>query len=494
MKKHFSSLICVSVLLMGCADAHRFIEFRKYTYDRDTYEFIQGEGYYKPSKYSIDFTEVYQDYPYSSDKQINTPSTGNRKLLVIPIEFKDKACSTLLYGCEGTRAQIQNAFFGADSKNTFKSVTSYFNQSSFGKLHLKGKVSDWYKSQYTIEDMKTQSNSVDTIVKEACDWYKRNNQDFKSFDTDKDGFLDGVVFIYGANFERDTPLWAYKASTKLNSNKEDPRLKSYVWASYNFMSTNTFSVDAHTYIHEVGHLFGLQDYYSDDRKQVFQPIGGMDMMDYNIGDHNTYSKMLLNWTRPYVVTDNAKITINASYKNGDCILIPAGTWNGSAMDEYLLIELYSPYGLNKYDSKVTYTNGIQEFSLMNKPGIKVMHVDARIAYYMTISTKSGFIGYLGDEGLEETLAYYREIGQPYFRQIDHFNDLSKSNNELPLLELIDRHGPDYLKSGAIANNDSLFKVGGKISDFDFNNGEKLGFEIEIISLSSQKAELSFTKK
>ena len=91
-------------------------------------------------------------------------------------------------------------------------------------------------------------------------------------------------------------------------------------------------VDTHTYIHETGHLLGLSDYYSQDATQKFKPMGGMDMMDYNLGDENTFSKMLLNWTRPYVITGETTITINASNKIGDCILVPAKSWNGSSME------------------------------------------------------------------------------------------------------------------------------------------------------------------
>src|SRR5690606_8294810 len=112
--------------------------------------------------------------------------------------------------------------------------------------------------------------------------------------------------------------------------------------------------------------------------------------DYSIGDHTGYSKMLLDWTRPYVVTDTTEITLRPFYNSGDLILIK-DNWNGTAMDEYLLLEFYSPNGLNAHDSRLTNSNP----QLMQHAGIKVYHVDARLAYY----SNDGFwraLGYVED--------------------------------------------------------------------------------------------------
>ena len=70
-------------------------------------------------------------------------------------------------------------------------------------------------------------------------------------------------------------------------------------------------LDTHTYIHETGHFLGLNDYYSDT--PTYSPIGKHDMMDANVGDHNSYSKMLLGWTKPYLVTGNGTIDLNEFY-------------------------------------------------------------------------------------------------------------------------------------------------------------------------------------
>ncbi|MCH5180625.1 MAG: hypothetical protein J1F32_05390 [Erysipelotrichales bacterium] len=497
MRKSFYIFIFVLPLLLSSCSVS-FNEFTRYTKDEDDYTYIEGNGYYKPNSYTLDYQEIIQDWPYNNkEKQIAIPSTGEQNLLVIPVDFNNKPCSALKFGCDVIRTQISNAFFGTDNKNTYQSVASYYNSSSFGKLHLHGKVADWYTSPYEIEQIRNNRDLVDEIVKNAINDYKSKNKDINKFDTNKDGYIDGVAIIYAHEYEnKNSSFWAYESSLSLmNANVEDPQPRSYLWASYEYMNANSEmdKVDAHTYIHEAGHLFGLSDYYSRDDSQTFRPLGGMDMMDYNLGDNNVFSKMLLKWTRPYVVTGSSEITINASYINGECILVPAGEWNGSAMDEYLLIELYSPHGLNKIDSKLKYNDGVDEFSLMSKAGIKMYHVDARVAYYMTFNS-SPFIGYLGDEGLEEKLELYDKAGQRYYRKIDHSNTLIESRNGIPLIEVIDRHGQDYLKVGNLYNNDSLLVKGDRLIAFNFNNGNELEYEVLIKEVKSNKATIQFIKK
>lgn len=500
MKKKNFLILELVLFLSGCS-ASSLSTFNSYTKDKDDYREIQTNGYYKPSEYNLSYQEILQDYPYSSsEKNITIPSTGERQLLVIPVDFTDYSCSVLNGGCKKAKNKIHNVFFGVDNVNVFNSVTSYFNSSSFGKLHLRGEVMDWYHSEYSTSDLIDNKMLVNNIAKSAIKYYKDQGVDLSKFNTDGDKYIDGIAFVYSARYQKkDTALWAYQSAVTSYSSeefKEDNLARTYLWASYYYMNSDDdfAKVDAHTYIHETGHLLGLSDYYSQDATQLFKPMGGMDMMDYNLGDENTFSKMLLNWTRPYVIKDETTITINASYKNGDCILVPAKSWNGSAMDEYLLIELYSPKGLNAHDSKVEYTTGDKNFSLMTKPGIKIMHVDARIGHYMTFN-QNPFIGYDGDEGVEETLKKYDSSGQRHYRKLAHSNTLSYSEDKIPLACIVDKHGDNYLKQGNLLTNDSLYVEGDVFKkDFTFNNGAKLEYNIRIDKLSSYKATLTFAKK
>lgn len=92
-------------------------------------------------------------------------------------------------------------------------------------------------------------------------------------------------------------------------------------------------------------------------------------MDYNVGDHNPFSKILMGWVTPYVVTNTTKINLSSFGQTGGCILLIDEF--SSIYDEYYLIDLYTPDGLNKLEAG---NNGLFSIS-----GIRIYHVDARLS-------------------------------------------------------------------------------------------------------------------
>ena len=69
-------------------------------------------------------------------------------------------------------------------------------------------------------------------------------------------------------------------------------------------------------MHETGHILGLPDYYDYDGSIGPKGgLGGWDMMDYNWGDHNAFSKYLLGWIDPVVISSGTH----------QIILPPSGT-------------------------------------------------------------------------------------------------------------------------------------------------------------------------
>ncbi len=263
---------------------------------------------------------------------------------------------------------------------------------------------------------------------------------------------------------------------------------TYAWASVYFMSEGygdaLSEVDAHTFIHETGHILGLDDYYTYDYDD-YGAAGGLDMMDYNVLDHNAYTKYLMEWTSPIVV-DNTKastsITLAPFESSGEFVLIN-NAWNGSPYDEYLLLEFYTPTGLNQSDSAEEYANGVQGFTV---PGIKIYHIDSRLGKYS--ASTGAFSSYT--DTLSMTSSYY-----PY---VAMSNTASYSQVEnYKLVHLLDKGHDVYFSSTGIADNGSLFVQGDFFSPAAysssfpeggrFNDYSAIGYSLSFTSITNEQA-------
>ena len=347
------------------------------------------------------------------------PSTGEVKILVIPVWFTDSGVTeehTFINEAkkETVRSDIEKAYFGTKESTGWNSVASFYETESDGALHLSGVVSDWYECGYqtdTVANWNKGSNQQANLVNSATNWYFSSTGDTRSdYDSDHNGFLDAVILIYAAPDciaysgygSRDNNMWAYCSWTDASSSTSNPSVKVYFWASYDFMygdniasshagssyhrgDTSHCSIDAHTLIHEMGHTFGLDDYYdySFTNTSGYNPAAGFSMQDSNVGGHDPFSYMSLGWADPFIPTDTTQITINDFQSSGDVILL-TNNWNSydSPYDEYLLLELYTPTGLNKFDSSYKYGGNYPQGP--SSAGIRVWHVDARL-----ISNNSG---------------------------------------------------------------------------------------------------------
>ena len=321
-------------------------------------------------------------YPEIDINNVNTvtdlysglmPSTGNAKVLVLMIEFPDYA-----HKAKHTKEYVQNIFFGDGS--TDESLASYYKKSSYNKLNISGEVVGWYMAneRSSSYERKYDEHASDMILKEALEYYYSNKLiDVNNFDGNNDGYIDAVFAVYS---RRDSDIsdlwWAYQTTFEDYYTKEnyiqlgDKKFSNYAWASIYFSEVSFFSkgFDPTTFIHESGHLLGLDDYYDyDEYSGSNAGLGGADMMDYNVGDHLPISKLILGWTKPTVVERNESknYKIRSFTETGDVLLIPLQEYNG-IFDEYLLVEYYTPTGLNSTNTYLT------------KSGVRLTYVNANI--------------------------------------------------------------------------------------------------------------------
>jgi M6 family metalloprotease-like protein len=425
-----------------------------------------GTNYASKSS-TLNYTQV----EAASDTAILHGNESTAKILVIPVHVKGEDTNAT----ETVRSNIYKTMFGKPSETGWESVSSFYYKSSYQQLKLEGEVTEWYDLPYTKTELAALTNSswgktfnpTWTALEKAVSWAKeRYNTDLTSFDNDKDGYLDGVWMVYSCDYDTtNTDLWW---AFTYNDYDKDPVVASpvgskYCWASYNFMNEgySGAKVDAHTYIHETGHMMGLDDYYTYDG--TVGPVGGLDMMDYNIIDHDAYSKFALGWTKPMVVSGPTEITLNSLAETGESILIPTGdSWNGTAFDEYLLLEYYTPTVLNKQDSETAYAgNSHQGFT---KAGVRIFHVDARLV-------TADYSGSWGSYSYTDTIKYvkpYTDTDGTYkatYTYVGASNSVSRSKTGLDssfkLISLISADNVSLTKSGA--TNASLFEDGDTFS-------------------------------
>lgn len=461
------------------------------------------DGYYKATIQTLKLNDIRKTYVFK-----DIPSIGNVNVLVVPVKFKDSTYTETKYDTyNNMKENIEKVFFGEADETGWESLSSYYQKSSYNKLNIQGEVTDWFTLDLTFEE--TVSLGVDHnydtayptnyIVRQIDDWYKENYDDTDKFDANKDGYIDCVWMIYDAPSNNEFGIdWAYTTWDYFNHEKpntESPITYAYAWAGVDFLYTGKYVdendtplMDAHTIIHETGHLLGLEDYYDYDR--IMGTAGGLDMMDNNIGDHTAYSKYSLGWIEPYVVYDNCEITIRPFEKYGDAILIK-DDWNHSPFDEYLLIEFYTPTGLNKQDSLEKYA-GVYPL-MFQKNGIKIYHIDSRLGYYENYNFK--YYTDIIDE---------KEDGIQTSTQLAHSNTTSEScDKDYKLVRLLERGGTNFLNSRRVHAKDSmLFKEGDTFDPYDFelvfdkeeyfNDGEYINYLIDIVKITDEEATLKFT--
>jgi M6 family metalloprotease-like protein len=470
---------------------------------------VQELGYAKQTNPSITLDSYRQ-----SSGNFGLPSTGDVKLLVIPVTFTDYRCGNL---CVTRKEQIRKTFFGTANETSWHSVKSYYEASSYGNLTLTGVVTDWFDSSWSSSQFASLTTTEGdypeafdptwAMLDAAVAWYKSySGSDLTEYDTDFDGFIDSVYLVYNnpnaTNAVYSTAgedvYWAYTYwhyNNFGNQNLSSPVGMTLVWSSFDFMfeGYGPNGLDAHTYIHELGHAFGLDDYYTYSEND-WGAAGGLDMMDYNILDHNAFSKYLLGWTNPYVLTTTqttTTITLNAFASSGDFFLL-GNSWNGSAFDNYLVFEYYTPTGLNEKDSQAAYPgNNVRGFTV---PGVKIYHVDARLGKY---ANSTGAFG-----GYTDTL----NVGFSNYTYIAHSNSIDYSQNEnFKLLHLLEESGTNTFVDGELASNATLFRAGDTFNPATthsglfynqggrFNDNSLIGYSVSFSNLTSQSVTLTVTK-
>lgn len=544
MGKTEKRLLCLSLPLMGlllssCTifdlvfpSSSSYHDWGSDAYDDSSIEFDKEEvapGVYRPT----DFSKVTaRDLGYNRGMNL-APSTGEVDVLVLPIQFTDYPFS------DASLANVNMALNGNGDEETgyWESASSFYRKSSFGKLKLTFHMANVYDTGLTTQralrdNMEYEDSERDgdingqKWINDAVDNYSDPQHPISDFDSDNDGIIDAVVAVYSCpNYLNEDYYYSYKNKMYLDgktgsslfwaftywcANSGDlasPKANTYVWLSYDFF-TEGGKADPHTLIHEYGHAMGLDDYYSNET--TFQPAGGIDMMDMNIVDHDVYSKAALGWTVPEVVDgDDVTITLKPSQENGQCILLPPSNYNGTVWDEYIMIELYTPDGLNAFDSSHVYPGRARGYSV---PGLKIYHVDSRVVecrlssnFQKVISTP--YVRDINSINLRSMASYYLVAATNCSKEFNSGQILSSNESysaDFSLVHLLEATGTNTFANGKPGNNSTLFMTGSEFSLAKYgdrffpkrnrlNSGSPFPYTVNVDSLNAEGARLHITK-
>lgn len=421
-----------------------------------------------------------QDFIKESDDSVGLAQEGTYNVLVVPVQFKGYK--------KYTDAQLQNlnkAFNGTVEDTGWQSVKTYYQTSSYGKLNmtfdivnpidLSNSVSYYerYSEKVTWDDGTKDTKDGSILILEEVLAQLESIMDLTKYDNDKDEVIDGVYLIYNneVDYEGDF-YWAYVSWYSMPDERTYDGLSAYyyLFASYYFINEDTetgyeyqgiikgLKLNAGTFIHETGHMLSMDDYYDYNQGEGSdRGLGGAAMMDNTYGDHDSYTKTIMGWVTPTIVTETKTITIKDFETSGDVILVPL-KFNNSYMSEYLLIDLYTNTGLNKLHGDMTYLYGLCQY------GVRIYHISS-------------------------------DIENPYSDSYGSFTTNNNSVSEYALIKLIEADGDtNFNSSDGYSSSTDLWFENTSLKDvfpnYTRNDGKLINFNIIINSVSISEASIT----
>lgn len=571
MKKRSLFLIAIPLFaLVSCSGNSTPIEDVIYLTNKDsgtaTIKIFKDEAATSKERYispkNVKVSMTYNDLSgWLSNNENVCPSVGDVNLLVIPVHLPGSSFNT-----PEVKEDIEKVFFGKDdSDNGYMSLSEYYYESSFGKLNFQGFVTDWFDvTKYTniksLDDitMGTTGTIITEILREATEWafdtYDSLNR--KDYDQNNDGSIDGIWLVYdhynyfnqfliepdSSEGDLNQAFWNYTSWDWYGDspNLDVPTTSGFSWASFDqiysayaeynehdvpdFTNLDSIPLDSHTFIHETGHLLGLDDLYTSDGRS---PTGRSTMMDQNIGDLDPYSKLVLGWVTPYVVYGSSEILLTQNmYDDHSVIVIPSNykeisteienlsgeekenyIYEFNPFSEYLIVDLYSPLGLNYKDTYGNedgyYVHGRE--ACVASTGVRIYHCDSRIFKCTIVNYDGGQKLYWNEDNLEWN---GEELTKDQAIMTCISNDRTESSSfglpqsydyfeRLRLLEATGTNTFDLASTGLVngyASKDTLRNIGSKEfniytfgyqffnGNYTFNDGNELPFKIKVNTL------------
>jgi len=278
------------------------------------------------------------------------PTTGRLTCLVLLVDFADNP---------GIRppADIGNMLFSTKAYAT-GSLRDFYSENSYGQLDVDGQVTDWMRLPqpyaYYVDGNNGQGaypHNSQRMVEDAL-VVAASQLNFQNFDTDGDGYIDGLFIVHAGGGAEADP----------NPTSRAQKMWSHQWNlpqpfTANGITAYSYSVQPEdgrigVFCHEFGHILGLPDLYDTTNKS--EGVGVWCLM--GAGSWNNagltpaqlciWAKARLNWTQPQNVAGSTRVSLNPIETD------PAGTarvWSKGAFgSEYFLIENRQRHGFDMH--------------------------------------------------------------------------------------------------------------------------------------------------
>ena len=300
-------------------------------------------------------TQLHQVRAAQMQTATKASTTGNVKMLVILVEFSD-------YSFKKSKSDFDKLInqLNYTDGGRYGSVRDYFSECSFGQLDLVTDVVGIYRLSNTRayyggndsygNDLRPREIAIGAI--------KAANADinFKDYDTNNDGYVDGIHIIYAGPGEEagggSDCIWAHSwtATTQV-----DGVYTSRYSCSPEIRGSGGSNITHIGVIcHEIGHVLGTKDFYDTDYGTggEYPGTGEWDIMGIGSwnGDgacpahFNPYSKIYdFGWATAKIVGITSSQRLNAKQKDAFIRI------NTATSGEYFLLEYRVQSG---FDSKI----------------------------------------------------------------------------------------------------------------------------------------------
>jgi M6 family metalloprotease-like protein len=301
------------------------------------------------------------------------PSLGTNKMFCLIIDFPD-------YPYYFAAADFDDLLFGDGNPGTwYRGLHYYYDKASYSQQNIAGNVYGWYTAKNNRTYYHPNDNNSypwDTarrheLIYEAVMSADAGGADFSDFDNDGDGVVDEFVVVWaGPHGNWSTFWWGYHTSWSSSPMVDGVTFGSYSWQWERYYSftgdpPTGGTWDPKVVIHETGHAQGLPDWYDYDGGQGPDGgVGGLDMMDGNWGDHNSFSKYALGWLNPTVAFTNLDDEqLDKSHSIADAVTVMPG---------FDPVTPWSEFFMGQY----RYKDGVDQ--TYPTSGLLLWHVDARV--------------------------------------------------------------------------------------------------------------------